>query len=270
MKKLLITLVISIFFVSSFETTAQITLPSSWTIDHSWSPPKTDTSLFKLEVNSSSRSGDWYDCPPNSVFGQEFIPDSVFYGFFSLLVVDGNDTTLLSIAMDDFYNVNSDVLGINFWGLLIPEDSVTQPITQDFMVMLWADTSSPIPVQSFNISAKGKPFYMQFQNDSILVFQFAANFPESIHLTDGFISILQVADINTPAIFAWLASPNGDQISFVMGFDILGNSHNGIIPIDFAFCLTNYNLIPVKNWAVYFTILLLIGFTLYRFWKHYG
>ena len=270
MKKLLITLAIPIFFLYSFETTAQITLPSSWTIDHSWSPPKTDTSLFKLKVNSSSRSGDWYDCPPNSVFGQELVQDA-FYGFFSLIFIDGNDTMLASIVMEDYYDVNSDVLGINFWGLLFTEDSLyTQPITQDFLVLVGEDFPNEEPDHEFSISAKGKPFFMQVDNDSIPAYRFTANFPESIHLTDGFISILQVADTNTPVLFAWLATPNGDQMSYVMGWDIFGNSGEGMIPVDFAFCLTNYNLIPVKNWAVYFTILLLIGFTLYRFRKHYG
>ena len=270
MKKLLITLAVSIFFVYSFETTAQITLPSSWTIDHSWSPPKMDTSHLNLGVNSSLRSGNWYECPPNAVFGQEFVPD-MFYGFFSMLITDGNDTLLASIVIEDFYNVNSNVLGIDFWGLLLTEDSIySQPVTLDFMVMIWTESFGE-PEHYFNISAKGKPFYMEFDGDSIPVYRFTANFPENIVLDSGFISILQVADTNDLTFFAWLATPNGDQMSLVMGGDIFGNSFDDMemIPVDFAFCLTDYKLIPVKNWAVYFTILLLIGFTLYRFRKHY-
>ena len=280
MKKLIFTIAVSMFFLSIFETTAQVSPPSSWIIDHSWSPPKVDTLLFKAGVNTPDRSSNWYDCPPNSVFGQEFVPDSILYAFFSVLFTDGTDTIAESIVFDDFYGVNSNVKGISFWGLLFGDSSLlSHPTTQDFMVMLWTD-STTLP-QYFTVSAQGKPYFIPVQIDTIYdtipVYNFTANFPDSIVLDSGFISILQIIDtndLNNPndfALFAWMASPEGNQMSIVAGVDIYGDFYDDLteIPIDFAFCFTDYKLIPLKNWAIYFAILLIIGLALYRFRRRY-
>ncbi len=273
MKKLIITLAVSMFFLYSFITTAQISPNSSWTIDQSWSPPKFDTSHFKIGINTSMRSVNDYNCPSNAVFGQGIDPDNLFYAFYSLLSVEGNDTLIESIVIDDFYNVNSDVQGINFWGFLVDESGTslyTQPITLDFMLLIWTDPNSmDEPDQFINISAIGQPFYLDDDDESLVAFRFTANLPESIFLNDGWISIMQVFNINDPALFAWFASPDGDEQSFVMGYDIFQNYVNEQIPIDFAFCLTDYQFIPLKNWGIYFAILLFIGFALYRFRRQY-
>jgi len=273
MKTSILALIISVFLFTNVDINAQISLPPFWNIDTTWAKPKIDPSALQIQNYPENDEYLWFDCPPNTIFGQELVLIEGIYGIFSFAYIEEGtgDTIPGSLVIDNFYDLNSPASRISFWGLLFnPDGLYDQPVSLDFMIALWDQEYGPFeePDQWLSVTATGQPFLIGDPEDGLPIYHFEADLPLSINSNEGLISIMQLANEDMPFLFVWLATPIGDQISFVYGFDLFNNFIGDFIPVDFAYCLLTPEAIPINNWALFLGICLIIAFTVFRFRRY--
>lgn len=205
---------------------------------------------------TSNRSGE-LDCAANSVFGQAPVNSTT-----SLFSDEGTAYGSQHIY-DNFSGLTEYIGGITFWGIMYDGGDCYTPGSQDFEITFFQDNAgSPGAMVQQPFSVTVTPTETGEFVSGVSILRYDINFPSSISLPSGWVSVVKLNPGNEPCSFAWLNTTNGDNT-------IAYNQGGGTISLangyDVSFCLKAPAAVPVSNWALVISLLLISGFIVIRY-----
>ncbi len=194
-----------------------------------------------------------FSCPEGSVFSQ--VPDDAT-GFYRCQL----DTPSL-IAATNYTAEGGRFTSFRFWGF----DAVgcnLEPI-EPFYVYVWNEN----PADRGDLIFSGEFDGLTLVTEEIIheteIYQIDIDFGEVINQEAGYIGITRI-NPSCDVSFAWLAYTEGDGDVQMFGGDSWSHHyHFG----DLFFCLSYEAPVPIKNWTIYLTTLLIGIFFIFRIRK---
>lgn len=195
-------------------------------------------------------------CPPLSFFSNP--PDITQSGGYS-------DDQNCYTCYDNFTGISEPIGEIVFWGSDIVDSngpSCVPAVPKTFEITFYADQSGSVGsvIATFQViptKVNCGPTTLYGGNTDL--FQYAAELPSTVNLTDGWVSIRSVGG-SDGCLFAWSSSSSGDD---AMWQDCSGTFAH--YSLDMAFCLLPAEAappyVPVSGWAIGFLVMLISIFT---------
>lgn len=228
-------------------------------------PPKEIRKFGTTQLLPSDGPLNQYSCPVNSIYGQAPYLDTLV-GLPSINIGD----SLAIFILDNIPGSTTNASGITFWGLFADFDTIClQSDPVHFKIYFLRQVDTLVPNHIIDLTLTGQ----LVSGHEIPFYRFDGTFPYSIELPpEGtIISIVQYfeltpeSDTNT-CIFHWIPSTEGDSISVLLAVEFEEIVDAIPLEIDWAFCLKGgVVVIPLSDWAIVISIILILGFMIFRF-----
>ncbi len=205
-------------------------------------------------------TGSGTNCPSNAIFNQ---PPVNFNNAMQSDegIVDSHQWK----SAENFSGLTEEIGGITFWGVMSDGQTTNcyTPGPQDFRIEFFQDQNSSIGalVQTFNVTVTPVE-----TGDTILatlpVLRYDVTFPSSFSLSNGWVLVYKKNPTNYPCVFSWLNTAQGDS-KFAASLN--GSPMMYFTFGNLAFCLTGTSSVPLADWALAFSLLLISGFIIVRY-----